>query len=191
MASGARNLAAGIALLALSQPLAAQSAPCTEPADLSDTVTYAMPLLMQGLQTKCADSLPADSFVRARGPAFAQSFEPLRDSAWPGARRTLMRFIENRTDGAGDGEAAASSQNEGIVRMIASLEGDELRPFVDALAVQMIAEEVKPVTCEHVEAVLPLLAPLPPENYGALIATVFGIMSEDDASLPFCPAEPR
>ena len=66
------------------------------------------------------------------------------------------------------------------------MEGDELRPFVDAIATQMIAEQIEPATCADVEKVMPLLAPLPPENYGALLATILGMVGKDDKALTLC-----
>ena len=112
-----RTIAVAAALASLGQPLAAQSSACVQPEDLADTVTYAMPLFLQGLQSKCATALPADSFILSQGESFAQSFEPLRDEAWPGARRTLMRFIESEAAAAEDSEGADAT-TAGFVQIL-------------------------------------------------------------------------
>ena len=182
-----RTIAVAAALASLGHPLAAQSSACVQPEDLADTVTYAMPLFLQGLQSKCATALPADSFILSQGESFAQSFEPLRDEAWPGARRTLMRFIESEAAAAEDSEGADAT-TAGFVQILSSLDGDELRPFVDGIGVQLIAEEIKPATCGDIEKVLPLLAPLPPQNYGGLVSAIFGLVSEGESDGFVCAA---
>ena len=184
-----RHAVSAAALLSLSQPTLAQGTDCIQPADLADMTTYVMPLFMDGVQATCADALPTDSFVLAEGDAFAERFEPLRDNAWPGARRVLVSFIENKT---GATRAMAEGENSamgGVVMNLMRMEGDELRPFVDAIATQMIAEELKPETCDGIEAILPLLAPLPPENYGGLVSTIFGLVVKEDNAMPICTVE--
>ena len=57
------------------------------------------------------------------------------------------------------------------------------------MATQMIAEEIKPATCGDIEAVLPLLAPLPPENYGGLMSTILGLVADGEDKLQICPAQ--
>tara|TARA_B100000678_G_scaffold104115_1_gene86993 strand:+ start:1542 stop:2111 length:570 start_codon:yes stop_codon:yes gene_type:complete len=181
------KLAAGAAaLLSLSQPAMAQGAKCVDRADLADATTYAMPLFIEGLQAKCAGVLPEQGFVRSQGSAFAQQFTPLRDAAWPGARRVLVSFIERETGADRKDAEAAGSGMGGVIQNLMRMEGDELRPFVDAIATQMIAEQIKPAACADIEKVMPLLAPLPPENYGALVATILGFVSKDDGDLPLC-----
>ena len=69
------------------------------------------------------------------------------------------------------------------------MEGDELRPFVDALALQLIAEEIEPGTCGKANALLPLLALLPPENYGALVATVMGFVGKKEGEMQVCEVQ--
>ena len=184
-----RFAASAAALFSLSQPALAQSTNCIEPADLADMTTYAMPLFMEGLQATCGDALPADSFVLAEGNAFAERFEPLRDNAWPGARRVLVSFIEHKTGATREMAEGESAAMGGVITNLMRMEGDELRPFVDAIATQMIAEELKPETCDGIEAILPLLAPLPPENFGGLVSTIFGLVVKEDNDMPICAVE--
>tara|TARA_B100001179_G_C18587530_1_gene402974 strand:+ start:1127 stop:1696 length:570 start_codon:yes stop_codon:yes gene_type:complete len=184
-----RYAASAAALMALSQPALAQGTNCIDRADVADMTTYAMPLFMDALQATCADTLPADSFVLNEGDAFAEQFEPLRDSAWPGARRVLVAFIENQTGATREMAEGQNAAMGGVIMNLMQMKGDELRPFVDAMATQLIAEKLKPSNCGDVEAILPLLAPLPPENYGMLISTIFGMVIEEDNDMPICAAE--
>ena len=176
--------AGGAALISLAQPALAQSADCLEPRDFADATTYAMPLLIEGLQSSCDGVLPADGYVMGRGDEFAAGFEPLRDAAWPGARRIIVSFIERETGADRKDAQKAAPGTGGVIQSLMRMEGDELRPFVDAMATQMIASEIKSDTCNNAEAILPLLAPLPPENYGELVAQLLGLVgdeaSEDD-----------
>lgn len=181
-----RLAATAAAFLSLAQPSLAQGATCVKPADLADAATYTMPLAMDALQASCADALPGNSFVLSQGDAFAGKFMPLRDAAWPGARRFLMTFVE-KGSATDDGAAGASSAG-GFVELVAAIDGDELRPFVDGIAREMLAQEIKPAACGDVEKLLPLIAPLPAENYGALLATVIGFVSVDRDDLNLCPA---
>ncbi|MBB3032852.1 hypothetical protein [Alteriqipengyuania lutimaris] len=180
-----RLVAGTAAILALAQPSLAQGTACVEPADLGDAVTYTMPLAMDAVQASCADALPGNSFVLSQGDAFAENFALLRGEAWPGARRFLMAFMENETGGAG--EAAGGNSASAIGQMIAGLDGDELRPFVDGIVREMIVQEIKPSTCGDIEKVLPLIAPLPAENFGTLLATMIGVVGENE-NLNLCPA---
>ena len=173
MSSMFRTMAAAAAMLSMAQPALAQGAQCVEPADLADTTTYAM---IEGAQNSCATTLPASSFVRSKGDAFAARFEPLRDRAWPGARRFLMTFMDEGRQSAGSGPGADATN--GIVQMIAALNGDELRPFVDGIVLQLIAEDMTPETCRSVEKILPLVATLPVENYGALLTKWDSVLDE-------------
>ena len=184
-----RYAAGAAALLSLSQPAMAQGVNCVQRADVADMTTYAMPLAIEALQAQCADVLPADSFIMNEGAAFADGFEPLRDTAWPGARRVLVSIIEKHTGATRQQAEAASPAMGGVIMNLMRMEGDELRPFVDAIATQLIAGEIKPSTCGDVEAILPLLAPLPPENYGALVATILGMVVEEGHAMPVCAVE--
>ena len=80
------RLTATAALLALSQPVLAQGS-CGQQEDVADAATYAMPLVIEALQSRCTEVLPANSFIMNEGADLSAEFEPLRDSAWPGARR--------------------------------------------------------------------------------------------------------
>mgnify|MGYP001188065241 FL=1 len=179
------RLAATAALLSLSQPVFAEGN-CLQPEDIADATTYAMPLFVEALQSSCADVLPANSYVMNEGPALAAEFQPLRDQAWPGARRLLVGLIEDKTGANRANAEAAGPGMGGVVQTLMRMEGDELRPFVDAIAMQIIAEEIEPDTCGDVDALMPLLAPLPPENYGALLATLMGFVEKKDGELSFC-----
>jgi len=173
-----KHAAGAVAFVSLAQPAMAQGTPCVQSDDLADMVTYAVPMLMDGVQISCSDVLPADSFVMgANGEGFADRFAALNDQAWPGARRALMTFMK------------AEGDNQAMSGMLGEMDDEALRPFVDAIIGPMLAEEITPSSCASIEQILPLIAPLPAENYGPLLATIFSLVSDNDDKLNICPDE--
>jgi len=170
-----RHAAGAAALLSLSQPAMAQGTPCVQPADFADAVTYAIPMMMQSAQTSCAETLAADSYVMSEGDAFASRFTALQDQSWPGAKRFLMTFVES------------DATTKAMGAMLGELDDETLRPFVDGIVSAKIAEDIKPATCASIEKILPLVAPLPAENYGQLLVTVMELTGKTGADLKLCP----
>jgi hypothetical protein len=74
-----------------------------------------------------------------------------------------------------------------MAAMIESMPEDALRPFVDALVGQMIAEEIKGDTCNKIERGAELLSPLPADNIGGLFAFVAEMA--DLKNPPLCTTE--
>nr|WP_137678391.1 hypothetical protein [Parerythrobacter lutipelagi] len=156
-----RLAGAAVALAALAQPVAASAQACLPQEDVSDAVIYAMPLITQAAQTRCAQELADDGYLAASGAAFADRYVSLQDNAWPGAMRLLSQFA---------GDDAGSS-----VELIQSLPETALRPFVDAIIMQKVSAEIKPKDCTKIERGMELLAPLPPQNTGDLVSFLFAM----------------
>lgn len=162
------------AALATAQPVAAQAQACVASEDLADATTYAMPLLYQAVNTKCSSSLSADGFFAEQGEAFVNRFTPYRDSAWPGAMRVLTTFSN-----------AGKSDDRAMAEMMAALPEEALRPFLDALIVQMVSQEVKIKDCATIEEGVSLLAPLPVENFGKILTFILKRAELDEPKI--CP----
>lgn len=153
--------ALALAALATAQTAQAQSQPCVNAQDLADAVVYAMPLAYDAASTACANRLTKDGFMATRGEDYIAQFRTSQDQTWPGAFRFLKTFMNK--DGGSDDQMAA---------MLSTMPEDALRPFVDALVGQMIAEEIKGDSCTKIERGLELLSPLPTENMGGLVAFI-------------------
>ena len=166
---------AGLALFS-SQAAYAQQA-CVQPADLDDTILYAMPALYEAVMESCADQYRADGFMKSEGEAFVEQFRAKQDDAWPGALRLLQGFADRGSDG-----------DDAMMDMVAALPPETLRPFVDSLVVQMVSDEIKPDSCETIERGVELLSPLPPENVSALVTFIAEQAKLDNP--PICGAEP-
>lgn len=171
--------ALAFAALATAQTAQAQQQACVQAADLSDAVIYAMPIAFDAARTACANRLSRDGFMARRGEAYISAFRAGQNKAWPGAFRVIRTFMEQ----GGEGEAAAGPD---IQAMLSAMPQESLRPFVDAMAGQMIADEIKPDSCGRIERGLELLSPLPTENVGGLIA--FLVEVSDIKNPPVCPA---
>lgn len=181
-----RNLlAAASAILALSQTQIAMaqavSPPCVEQADLSDAVVYSMPSLLVAFDAKCGPSLADDGFIRTQGSELSTAYAAKQEDAWPGAKRFIMQFSERKSE-AGTDIAAAD-----LNAIIGTMPAEALRPFVDALIQQKVAEQIPVKECSNIEHGVSLLAPLPPENLGDLAAFLFKMADVKNPSI--CESE--
>ena len=176
-------LAPALALLALASATTAQAQQqtCVAAADLGDTVLYAMPIAYDAVSTSCASQLKRDGFMAKDGEAFIAKFRDRQDSAWPGAFRLLKTFMAK--DNADEAKSGAD-----MMKMIAALPEDSLRPFVDGLVGQMIAGEIKPDSCGKIERGLELLSPLPVDNVAGLMAFIAEVADMKDPQI--CPVAP-
>lgn len=167
--------ALALAALATAQTAHAQQQACVNAQDLSDAIVYAMPLAYDAAQTACANRFAADGFMATRGESYIAQFRATQDTAWPGAFRFLKTFMDK--EGGSDDQMGA---------MLSSMPEDALRPFVDALVGQMLAEEIKGDSCGKIERGIELLSPLPAENMGGLIAFIAEMT--DLKNPPICTA---
>ncbi|TAD76984.1 MAG: hypothetical protein EAY70_09125, partial [Sphingomonadales bacterium] len=149
-----RMLAPALALAALgtAQTVQAQQQTCVNSADLSDAAVYAMPIAFDAARTSCANRLSQSGFMTRQGAAYIAPFRAGQDKAWPGAFRFLKTFMQQ--DNAAQGGRGMDMQ-----AMISSMPEEALRPFVDALVGQMIAEQIKGESCAKIERGLQLLSP--------------------------------
>lgn len=172
--------ALGSSAIATAQNAGAQDI-CVSPDDLSDAVTYAMPMLYDAVKGRCTTQFAASEFMSAQGDEFVAQFTELQDQAWPGAWRFLEVFIA--LDAAKKGEA-----KNPMTEVIAQMPPEALRPLIDVFILQVIKDDltkdIKPETCSDIAEVVELLAPLPPENIGGLTAFLASAAKLDDP--PVC-----
>ena len=179
-----RALAPALALLALATATTAraQQQACVAPADLGDAVLYAMPIAYDAASTRCVGKFTADGFVARNGSRFIDTFRARQDQAWPGALRLLKTYMAQSTPATGGAQPDMTA-------MIAALPEESLRPFVDGLVGQMIAEQIKPDSCGKIERGLELLAPLPVDNVAGLFAFVAELADLRNPAI--CATTPR
>lgn len=173
--------ALAIAAVAQGQAAQAQSQACIAPADLGDTIIYAVPIAYDAARTACAARLRSDGFLARGGEQFVSGFRARQNAAWPGAFRAMQVMLAQQ-----DGNGRANDLD--IAALAASLPEANLRPFVDGMMGQMIAGEIKPDSCNKIERAMQLLSPLPVDNVAGLV----GFMMElTDLREPvICPPSP-
>lgn len=168
-----RTLAAVACLLGASTSAAAQaqSRTCITPAENEALVAYVMPDLIGALETRCANSLPANAFLGTRSAALQKKLEPQSDNAWPRARNAAQRFAGTSlpVDGRFEGVAKAA-----------------LAPAAAA----MIAQGFDAERCRIADRLLAELAPLPPANLAGVMALFLelGIAENDEVPFRVCSA---
>ena len=172
MVRPSRAVAYGCALLACSAaPIAGAQGRCVEREDLSDTAVYAMPHLYQGFVARCSERLAPNGFVAREGDRWIASFEAEAEAAWPGARRLIAAF-------AGD---------KGGLGSVGEMPDEAIRPFVDALIPQAIADEIELESCGELERGLELVASLPARNLADLVPFIASLAGVEDPEL--CPID--
>jgi hypothetical protein len=163
-------------LLALSSHNALAAQECAPQADVSDAMIYAMPHAMDALTIACGETLPASGFLNNGGAAEMRAgFAERQDEAWPGAIRLIERF-------------ASKGRSSEMWETLRNLPDESIRPFIDAIIVQKLAEEIPTKECGNIERGLALMAPLPPENIGGLAAFLFDMADVKNPKV--CPYEP-
>lgn len=166
-------LLAGVALVAQPTIAIAQEAECVVRDDVRDAVIYAMPLLASSARTQCAGSLDASGYLATSSDSFVARYAAEADQAWPGALRIIKMFM-------------AREGNNDTMDMIGSMPDEALRPFVTAMAQQMLAEEFPVEECATIEAFMEQLAPLPPQNMGGLVSVIMARISESEGDAFIC-----
>lgn len=171
-------LASALSLAALTSAQAAQAQQaCIMPADAADTVMYLMPVAYDGALKSCKSAFSDDAFLpSADGRAYIEKFRSKQDETWPGTYRAAQVMIASQGD-----------QDGGMAETLGALDESQLRPFADALLGQMIAEEIKPDSCDKIDRGVELLSPLPAENVGGLVTFVLEMVGGGD--LPVCNAD--
>jgi hypothetical protein len=155
-------------------PRPAPPPPCFTRAEVTDLTLFLLPALLNGAAEQCRPSLPAGAYLLNGGRALSQRL--MADTSHgPGAVSAIRKI-------AGDSIPAA-------------LTPETLRGLaVDMLGKQLLAS-VKPADCGALNEAAELLAPLPPENIGGLIAVgiAFGASKASKSGalkVSICPAPP-
>lgn len=159
-------LAASFSMLA-SQAHAQQ---CIAEKQVESLAIYALPAIVKGVQTECVNELSDDGFLAQSGEAFVQPYLAMQDSVWPDAKAGFLLF-------AAKGE---EDQAEDEMDLLASLPDEAVRPLLDLILTEKVGEEIKLSDCGRIERAVELVAPLPPENTGGLIALIAGLAGVDD-----------
>jgi hypothetical protein len=172
-----------LVLMALSgaQAAQAQAQQCVTEAEVSALAIYAVPSAIKGVQTGCAASLTSSGFLATGGNTMATRYAALGDETWPQAKRVLLQFATKAAD-----EGSASQLGE-MTDLFDTLPDQAVRPLIDAVILQKVAQEVKPGSCRNVERVLSVLSRFDPRDTGALVGVILSVVDLKEPRL--CPLE--
>lgn len=158
---------AGLAMALTPLPALAQG--CITEGEVGAMVRYATPAMIQSAQTQCAGQQTTGYLSRQGGELLAR-YAADQDSIWPAAKSGLLKFVEEEgADGGMD---------------LSRLPDDALRPFVDAVIIEMISAEFPVEDCRKVEKLVEALAPLDPSEMGTLVGAIFSIAEPQNP--PIC-----
>lgn len=136
------------AALLMTSSASPAAAPCVTQAEVADLVVVFLPTVLRVATEKCRSTLPADAFLISRGRAYLEGLESRRDESWPGARRAMDKISDK------------PFPEDASPQTITSATEDLIRARM----------KIKSRACADVDRAISLLAPLPAENVGALLA---------------------
>ncbi|MBS0253937.1 MAG: hypothetical protein JSS36_01680 [Proteobacteria bacterium] len=154
-----KQFAAGLAVTALTlQPALAAPAKCISSADLRAGAHFIMPILIDGIATKCAPALGSGSYLVSKGPDLAKRYEAL-----PGDDSVVTSLIA-RLDNKGE---------------MAGMTPAEARVFLKIGLFKAMGKDLTADICTKVDKVLSLVDPMPAENTVGLVEF---FLREEDAN---------
>lgn len=179
MYRGLKGVAAGVAAIAMVTTATAAAAQdsCVSEREISSMMIYAVPEVIGAAQTKCSTRLSKTGFMATKSDAMKADYAALQDEMWPNAKRALLKF------------GASRDKDKSMTQMIEGLPDEAMRPFVDAIVLQMIAKEVKPEHCRNIERGFSLVSKLSPRDTGALIGFIVGVSGVKNPKV--CPYDSK
>ncbi|MCP9223264.1 hypothetical protein MKP08_10930 [Erythrobacter sp. LQ02-29] len=150
-----------------------------DPAQVSSAVRYAMPLALDGLYASCASSLPPKAYLLLHRDGLKTRFTKASEGTWSQARGLIMQLMDKK-----GGEDLSFMKN---------MPDDAMKPFVDAMVTQLVAEEIEPAQCVDIDRVMEQLDPLPAENLANLVGVVVDLAMKEEKgpkplAIPMAPA---
>ncbi len=77
-------------------------------------VTFALPMLVQQLATRCREELPPTAYLEANSTALADRYRPDAAAAWPMARRAIAQIFNQFL-----GQPMPADMNSELIRTLA------------------------------------------------------------------------
>ena len=163
----AKPFALALAALTIpAQPVFAQAQAqrdCVTEAEVSARGIYSVPHALRSVRSRCGANLAADGFLATQGNRLSQRYAALADSNWRGALTGITRMV-----GAGLMQGQAQLQLD-------RLPAEIVRPLVDEMIAQKVAEQVAPADCRRIERAAEAFAPLEPTEVGRISAVIMSL----------------
>lgn len=169
---------AAIALTALPGLAHAAETPCLTASEFAGVATYSLPSVITGTATRCAATLPANSYLRSNSSQLATRYAAAKPAAWPVAKAAFLRLSATTDKSAND--------------LITKLPDPSLQTMLDAVIEGAVSQQIPTERCDTIDALVRVLAPLPPENTAELIALAAGLGAKTGKAkaggFSICPA---
>lgn len=168
----------GVGMLTLAASAGAQAADsqanCLSEEEIAAIVVYAMPQLIVAAQTGCKAQLSPQGFIATGGAAMGQRYTERADATWPLAKSAIVKF-------GGGGKAKDMGE-------MLKLPDSAMRPFLDGMIQQKVAEEIKPGSCRDIEHLAEVVSQIEPGTTGALIGAIAAMALKDKDKPKVCAA---
>jgi hypothetical protein len=170
-----RGIIAGLALLAAQGAQAAEPPKCLTRAQINDATLFLLPSVLDAFAAKCRAALPANAYLLNGGQALSKRLAATGGDHWQGAMSIVTQF-------AGDKKLPTTG-----------LSPDTARALIRDVLTSQVLDKLKASDCGRINEGLDILAPLPPENIGRMVALFIDIGGESDRAKgksgppPICP----
>lgn len=176
-----RNMIWGAALasLGMAEVCAAQEPACLTEREVTNLVTYALPVVMDSAIKTCRPQLSPEGYFATQGSSLVQRYAARKGAAWPEAKAALIKL---------------GGKDSKLKDMVSSLSDEALQPFAEGMVSAVVTKGIKPDQCKAIERATRLLSPLPPENTAELLTFILVVTEKPKAGsakksdLPICPA---
>ena len=115
---------AALAALMVGEVAAAQNADCLSEREVTNLVSYALPVVMDSAIKTCRPQLAPDGYFATQGASLVQRYAARKSTAWPDAKAALLKL---------------GGKDDKMKDMVANLSDEALQPFADGLVAQLIA----------------------------------------------------
>lgn len=166
-----KRIIAALAMAGLGTSAGAVPPPpaCLTRAQVSDVTLFALPSVLDALAAKCRPSLAANAYLLNGGHALSERLSASSAQHWQGALSAMQVF--------------------GDKKMPDGISADTARALVRDMMTSEMLKKVSPADCAKINEAAELLAPLPPENLGRLVAVFLSLAADGKKGgpPPLCP----
>jgi hypothetical protein len=160
------SMVAALAMAVAASAAAAAPPACVTRAQINDFTLFALPGVIDAVADKCRAARPANAYLLNGGRDLSRRLAEGSGARWQGALAVFRTFGDRKMP-----EGLSAETMRGVIR--------------DVMAAEAL-KKVTPFECAKANEAAELLAPLPPENLGRLMALIFELAGQEKG-LKVCP----
>ena len=170
-----KKLSAVTALVAMAASQAAAAQDCITEQEAVALAIYGAPAALDAARSACRSTLPSDSFLISGTGQMKARYNAERAQYWPSVASGITKMVGRSSDG-----------NYGEASLLLQLPERDVRPLVDALIAQELADEIKPESCADINRIVRSVAPLDPMEFGRVVGAVLVTALSKSEDTMFC-----